>query len=142
LPLQRVREQLPADRHVMTLTLEFGFKKFSESSLTFLGPSDPTDTACAAFLHPVIRHFYRGVEEQFHFGDSLLGRWDRPHERGGAVTSYHAAFQRWLAERLGIEVTIDEPLPGAYRQWSAAEIEEWQSQQIAPAAVAPCSRPS
>jgi thioredoxin reductase len=142
LPLAYVREQLPADRHVITLTLEFGFKKFAESSLTFLGPSDPTNTACAAFLHPVIRYFHGGVEEQFHFGDSLLGRWDRPHERGGAVTSYHAAFQRWIAERLGLELAVEGPLAGAYRPWSAAEIEEWQSRETAAAAVAPCSRPA
>ncbi|MCB1706915.1 MAG: NAD(P)-binding domain-containing protein, partial [Halioglobus sp.] len=86
LPVQYARENLVNDdSHVLLFTLEFGFKKFGESSITFFGPSDPTDPSCAAFLHPVIR-YYRGDEmQEFHFADSLLARWDRPHSSGGAV---------------------------------------------------------
>lgn len=65
--------------------------------MEFLGPSDPNDTEKAVFLHPVIRHYYKGEMEEFHFGDSLLGRWDMPHASGGAVGSYHQAFYKWLS---------------------------------------------
>jgi hypothetical protein len=44
--------------------------------LSFLGPLDPTNTQCASILHPVIRHQFRCESSEFHFGDSLLGRWD------------------------------------------------------------------
>ncbi len=125
-------EQLDFEgQHVLMLTLEFGFEKFKESSITFMGPSDPLDTSCAAFLHPVIRHMYQGVTEEFHFGDSLLARWDRPHGKGGAVMSYHYTFQKWIEEKLGLELNLPEPIAGgAYREWSKEEIQRRQKDHM------------
>ncbi len=131
------------DNHALLLSLEFGFHQFNEPSLTFMGPSDPTDTKCAAFLHPVIRHIHKGRQRsEFHFGDSLLARWDRPHGKGGAVMSYHYTFQRWLEDRLSIDLNLPEPIEGAYRKWSREEVERWQrahKQQTTP--PPPCTRP-
>jgi hypothetical protein len=70
--------------------------------LEFLGPSDPHDTPNSAFLHPVIRHYYQSEMQEFHFGDSLLGRWDLPHSTGGAIASYHTEFYNWLANILNL----------------------------------------
>src|SRR5690606_15765179 len=93
LPRAHAESMLPNDADALILTLEFGFHKHKQTSLEFLGPSDPNDTNCAAFLHPVIRHYHNGaLQGEFHFGDSLLARWDRPHESGGAVMSYHDEF--------------------------------------------------
>lgn len=128
MPLPHVRERfLNGDRHVLVLSLEFGFKHFEESSITFLGPSDPNDTQCAAFLHPVVRHLRAGREEEFHFGDSLLGRWDRPHGEGGAVMSYHYEFQQWIEANLGVDLRLPEPVEGGpFRKWSKEEIAAWR----------------
>lgn len=125
-------EQLDfGDQHVLMLTLEFGFEKFNESSITFMGPSDPLDTSCAAFLHPVIRHMHQGMTEAFHFGDSLLARWDRPHGSGGAVMSYHYTFQKWVEEKLGLELNLPDPIAGgAYHEWSQEEIERWKKDHM------------
>ena len=63
----------------------------------------------AAFLHPVIRYFdEENAEQNFHFGDSLLGRWDLNHAAGGAVASYHYDFQKWLNEVVGLDFNIPD----------------------------------
>lgn len=143
LPIRYARQDLPADRHVLLLTLEFGFKKFGESSLTFMGPSDPTNPSCAAFLHPVIRHIYNGTETEFHFGDSLLARWDRPHETGGAVMSYHFTFQKWIEERFGVDLALGEPSGyGPYRPWSTEETAHWARSREVGSESRPCNRPA
>ncbi|MDY6802257.1 MAG: NAD(P)-binding domain-containing protein [Cyanobacteriota bacterium] len=144
LPLKYVEEQDFGDRHVLILTLEFGFKKFSEPSLSFMGPSDPLDTSCAAFLHPVIRYMSNGETDKFHFGDSLLARWDRPHGTGGAVMSYHYTFQKWLEEKLGLDLNLPEPTEGgAYHKWSEEELLQWQAKSMVyePKEESPCKRP-
>ncbi len=142
LPLALVRERDLGDRHALVFTLEFGFHRFGESSLSFMGPSDPTDTHCAAFLHPVIRHWRQGEESEFHFGDSLLGRWDRPHGTGGAVMSYHHEFLAWLEERLGIDLKLADPVDGgAYRKWTEEEIATWERNQTS-VPPADCVRPA
>lgn len=103
LPVAYLKNHLNPDKHVLILTLEFGFDKFPEkSSLEFMGPSDPHDTENSAFLHPVVRYYYQGNCEAFHFGDSLLGRWDMPHAEGGAIASYHTEFYNWLANIFNI----------------------------------------
>lgn len=145
IPLKLAMERDWGDKHVLLMTLEFGFHNFTEPSTTFFGPSDPTDTKCAAFLHPVVRHMRKGEEvSEFHFGDSLLSRWDRPHGTGGAVMSYHYKFQQWAIERLGLGIELPEAVTegGAYHPWSPEQIEAWRgSQPSEPAMEAPCLRP-
>lgn len=141
-PIDYVRQCDFGDRHVLVFTLEFGFNKFSDSSIKFMGPSDPTDTSCTAFLHPTIRKLgsRNGDEAEFHFGDSLLGRWDRPHGDGGAVMSYHYLFQKWIEENLGVDLHLPEPTEGGpYRKWSEDEIERW-NREMAKQQDFPCSR--
>lgn len=144
LPVQYALENLlDENQHVLVFTLEFGFKKFHESSITFLGPSDPTDSSCAAFLHPVIRYYRGGELEEFHFGDSLLARWDRPHATGGAVTSNHHAFLHWLEARLNTNFGIEEPTEaGPYHKWSDQEKEMWERNNMTTAPNPECVRPN
>ncbi len=123
LPVNYIKKMIPADQHVLILTLEFGFHKQDKSALTFLGPSDPNDTENAVFIHPVIRHFYKNTTSEFHFGDSLLARWDAPHEAGGPVMSYQIEFMNWIKETIGLNFTV--PLfnqPSNYREWTDEEI--------------------
>jgi thioredoxin reductase len=142
LPLHYAETLDVGDDHLLLLTLEFGFHKFAESSLSFLGPSDPTNSACASFLHPVIRHMHRGETSVFHFGDSLLARWDRPHGTGGAVRSYHYEFQEWAKGCLGLDLELPAPVDGGpYHPWSSSEIQTWNERQQATAEPAPCRRP-
>ncbi len=145
LPLEYAQQLDFGEQHVLILSLEFGFNKFEEPSLTFLGPSDPLDTSCAAFLHPVIRYVHKGVTDEFHFGDSLLARWDRPHGTGGAVMSYHYTFQKWLESKLGLNFNLPEPVEsGSYYSWSEEEIRKWQeskSYAISGASTHDCKRP-
>jgi hypothetical protein len=125
LPLNLLRERSFGQDHVFLMTLEFGFHKHEEPPLSFSGPSDPTRPDLAVFIHPVIRHVHKGEEREFHFGDSLLGRWDRPHSSGGAVMSYHGDFAKWLEECLGQQLDISVPDgPSPYRIWSQEEIDE------------------
>lgn len=142
LPLAYAQAQPWEEQHVLLFTLEFGFKQFSEPSLTFMGPSDPQDTSCAAFLHPVIRHRFKGKETVFHFGDSLLARWDRPHGEGGAVMSYHYAFLQWLETQLGVDLQLPEPVEGGpYHKWTEAEKALWEKNQATESMMYPCIRP-
>lgn len=130
LPVANIRERFFGDDHLLLLTLEFGFHKHEAPPLSFSGPSDPTRTDMAVFLHPVIRHLHRGEEDEFHFGDSLLGRWDRPHASGGAVMSYHPEFASWLEDRLGAPLGIDMPAgKSPYRVWSQDELNQWKEMQ-------------
>jgi len=124
LPLEYAISKIPPDHHALVFSLEFGFDKHKGSSLDFLGPSDPNDTKCAAFLHPVIRHYHNGLTDTFHFGDSLLARWDRPHDSGGAVMSYHYDFHKWASEKLGLDVELPSRPESneAFEVWSAEEI--------------------
>jgi hypothetical protein len=104
LPIQNIAERKPRNKKVLQLSLEFGFQHYPDkSSLEFLGPSDPHNTDKSAFLHPVIRYYYQDEYKEFHFGDSLLGRWDMPHNEGGAIASYHSEFYNWLAEIFDLE---------------------------------------
>lgn len=126
-PIAQVPQMDFGDAHVFTITLEFGFHQYSESAITFLGPSDPNAPECAAFLHPVIRYQRQGADPaEFHFGDSLLVRWDRPHGTGGAVMSYHLDFERWVCDKVGFRV-VDTPegngsqSPSAFRPWTPEE---------------------
>lgn len=133
LPIENFRERSFGDDHVFLLTLEFGFHKHDEPPLSFSGPSDPTRPDLAVFLHPVVRHLHDGEEHEFHMGDSLLGRWDRPHSSGGAVMSYHGDFARWLEERVGAPLGIDVPDgPSPYREWSDEEIAQWHEHHRPP----------
>ena len=135
LPIDNLRQRSFGDDHVLLLTLEFGFHKHERPPLTFSGPSDPTQPDKAVFLHPVIRHLHGDEEHEFHFGDSLLGRWDRPHGSGGAVMSYHGEFAKWLEDRLGAPLGIDVPEgPSPYRAWSEEEILEWKRSYQPPVA--------
>jgi len=127
LPVSYLPEVIPGNRHALSITLEFGFHHYSESSLTFLGPSDPNDTPRAAFLHPVIRHHFGNRTEEFHFGDSLLARWDLPHGKGGAVVSYHLDFQKWIKKMIGLDIKIPEPIEGGpFHKWSTDPKEEFE----------------
>ncbi|MFT4646112.1 MAG: thioredoxin reductase [Planctomycetota bacterium] len=104
LPVDYIHKIKDENKKVLQLTLEFGFHKHpGKPSMQFLGPSDPHDTKNSAFLHPVIRYYHKGIESEFHFGDSLLGRWDMPHNEGGAIASYHVEFYNWMAEIFEIE---------------------------------------
>ncbi len=142
LPVARVGEMDFGDAHVFTLTLEFGFHHYSESSIKFLGPSDPNRPDCAAFLHPVIRYRCGEARDEFHFGDSLLARWDRPHGTGGAVMSYHAGFQQWLCGKVGVAIpaangqgdnghAADGHLAGPFRAWTPEEVAAWNERDRA-----------
>jgi thioredoxin reductase len=118
LPMSYMPKVIPEKQHVLSISLEFGFHHYSESSLSFLGPSDPNDTEKAAFLHPVIRHHYQGNVEEFHFGDSLLARWDLPHGDGGAVVSYHLDFQKWIKKVIGLDIDIPKAIEGGpFHRW-------------------------
>jgi len=121
LPVGYIHKIKPVDKHIFILTLEFGFDKHNKPSVEFLGPSDPNNTNMAVFLHPVIRHCYLGEINEFHFGDSLLGRWDMPHATGGAVSSYHLQFYNWMADIIGFEKkSIDtEAENPSYAKWDA-----------------------
>lgn len=132
LPIAQVNKMDFGDAHVFTVSLEFGFHHYSESSLKFLGPSDPNNPDCAAFLHPVIRYRRGTARDEFHFGDSLLARWDRPHGAGGAVMSYHLDFQRWMCGKVGrrhVETAAEAPGNGhaarPFRRWTAEECTAW-----------------
>lgn len=104
-PVEYVKKNINPSEHTFLLTLEFGFHHYpSKSALEFMGPSDPHDTEKSVFLHPVIRHYYQGKTQEFHFGDSLLGRWDMPHASGGAIASYHTEFYNWMAKIFDIEL--------------------------------------
>ena len=143
LPFEYARQQDYGDQHVLFFVLKFGFDKFAESAITFLGPSDPMDTNCAGFLHPVIYHLHQGEWSEFHFGDSLLVRWDRPHEAGGAVMSYHYAFQQWAEQQLGIDLKLSAPVAGgAYRRWSEEEIAKWRTDHAKPPTAAFVCKPA
>ena len=99
-----ITKNLDQNLHTFVLTLDFGFHHYpNKSSLDFMRPSDPNDTEKAAFLHPIVRHYYKGKMDEFHFGDSLLGRWDMVHADGGAIASYHAEFYNWMSTILGLE---------------------------------------
>lgn len=107
LPLKYIQENLHENLHTFSFTLELGFHKHKyNTSLEFMGPSDPNDTHNAVFLHPVIRHYFKGKTEEFHFGDSLLGRWDMIHQDGGAVESYHIDFVSWLEKKLDKKIHL------------------------------------
>jgi thioredoxin reductase len=110
LPVKYIKKILPADKQVLQLTMEFGFHKHpGKSSMQFMGPSDPHDTENSAFLHPVIRYYNKGEMLEFHFGDSLLGRWDMPHAEGGAIASYHTEFYNWMADIFNLEkISVEE----------------------------------
>ncbi len=127
LPITQVDHMDFGDAQVFTLALEFGFHHYSESAVKFLGPSDPNRPDCAAFLHPVIRHRRAAQRDEFHFGDSLLARWDRPHGTGGAVMSYHFAFKQWMCAKVGVEVTPPESgeAAGPFRRWTPQECTAW-----------------
>ncbi|GIV34469.1 MAG: pyridine nucleotide-disulfide oxidoreductase [Chitinophagales bacterium] len=143
LPVAYARNMIPPNRHALLFTLEFGFEKYQETSLNFLGPSDPNNTRCAAFLHPVIRHFHKNKVSEFHFGDSLLARWDRPHSEGGAVISYHYDFQKWAKEKLGLQIKLPRKASsneGPFRKWTAAEIKKWKKMQASMKAEKPRCR--
>lgn len=133
-----IREELPValaattdydDAHVFTVTLEFGFDQYADPAVTFMGPSDPTDPDAAAFLHPVVRHRRGSSSDEFHFSDSLLGRWDLPHAEGGAVTSRQGDFRRWVSAKLGIEPGDVSELSDSFRPWGADEISRWQERR-------------
>jgi thioredoxin reductase len=134
-PLAHAQDHLNPEEHNLLITLEFGFHHHpGRNSLEFMGPSDPNDTPKAAFLHPVIRHYYQGVSSEFHFGDSLLGRWDRPHQEGGAVASYHNDFLEWLQKKTGLSFPQPErkhAADGPYRVWTAEELEAYKSAEMA-----------
>ncbi|MEZ5182486.1 MAG: NAD(P)-binding domain-containing protein [Acidimicrobiales bacterium] len=127
LPVALLELEDPGEDHRFVVTLEFGFHGYRDPAVTFLGPSDPTATEHAAFLHPVVRYRRGDIRREFHLADSLLGRWDLPHATGGAVMPYHEAFRRWFLGCLGDEVPApDADLDGAFRPWSDEEIEAWR----------------
>ena len=68
----------------LTVTLEFGFDRFPEEqdALSFIHLNDPgADGLCAAFIHPVIRHFRDGeLIDELHTHSGLFVRYDRKHE--------------------------------------------------------------
>ena len=129
LPLTHAATLDFSDAFVFFISLEFGFDQYSEPAVSFFGPSDPMNTDAAAFLHPVVRARRSGVETgRFHFGDSLLGRWDLPHATGGAVMPYHEEFRRWVHAHLQIELSESPAEPaGAYRIWEDGERARWVS---------------
>lgn len=104
LPVKYIQKNLDENKHSLQLTLEFGFHHYpGKSSLEFMRPSDPHNTPKSYFLHPVIKHYYQGQIDEFHFGDSLLGRWDMPHSEGGAIASYHTEFYNWLSRIFNLD---------------------------------------
>jgi thioredoxin reductase len=138
LPIDNVRARFRDDEHVFILTLEFGFDKHTEAPLTFRGPSDPTQPELAVFLHPVIRYRHGGKEDEFHMGDSLLGRWDRVHAAGGAVMNYEAQFVAWLEAKLGRSIGVNvASVKTPFRPWSEDEILQWKKDHPEGTADAP-----
>ena len=132
LPVPYLDRFIPENCHALSMTLDFGFQNHNKSSLDFLGPSDPNETEKAAFLHPIIRHHHNGTVEEFHFGDSLLARWDLPHGVGGAVMSYHWEFLHWIRERLDLDIDIPQVTDdGPFHRWSQEEIDAHKQKQSA-----------
>jgi hypothetical protein len=76
--MQQNRE-LHASQHVITLTLEYGFDRYPAQAvaLDFISVADESaDRACAAYLHPVFRHYLDGqLLEETHLGESLVIRY-------------------------------------------------------------------
>jgi hypothetical protein len=86
LPMSYVMQQpeMLGGSEFLTVTLEFGFDKFPEGqdALSFIHLNDPgADGLCAAFIHPVIRHFKDGaLVDELHTHSGLFVRYDRKHE--------------------------------------------------------------
>lgn len=83
LPVAYVLEQtrFTASADIIVLTFEYGFKHYPPGTnpLSFITQADEASSRrCAAFLHPVFRH-YRGGElvEEDNLGDSLTLRYSR-----------------------------------------------------------------
>jgi len=81
LPVAHVQERrdLHAGRHLLTLTLEYGFDRYPDQAvaLDFIFIVDESaDRACAAYLHPVFRHYFDGqLVQETHLGESLVIRY-------------------------------------------------------------------
>jgi hypothetical protein len=86
LPLAYVLEE-PAflgGNELIAVTLEFGYDRFFEGqdALNFIHLNDPGgEGLCAAFIHPVIRHYREGIlVKELHTHSGLFVRYDRKHE--------------------------------------------------------------
>ncbi len=81
LPVAYVQGQrdLHAGRHVIVMTLEYGFENYppQATALDFISVADESaDRACAAFLHPIFRHYFDGhLMAETHLGESLVIRY-------------------------------------------------------------------
>jgi thioredoxin reductase len=83
---------------LITIALEFGFDKFPEGteSLRHIHLNDPAgDGLCAAFLHPVIRHWRDGaLVKELHTHSGLFVRFDAKHTEFAPEFSGNAVFNK------------------------------------------------
>ena len=83
LPVAYVLEQarFTANADILVLTFEYGFKQYPTGTnpLAFITQADENSSRrCAAFLHPVFRHYRNGqLVEEDNLGDSLTLRYSR-----------------------------------------------------------------
>jgi len=113
LPVEYVREkeEFTDGEHLFVVTLEYGFHKYPKnvSTLDFIHPADASNTACSAYLHPVVRYYSRGelVDEQ-HLGESLVVRYDECDYEENAENMYKNTFKTIFNERCHL---VDEEFP-------------------------------
>lgn len=138
LPMDHVRERADlAAGELLTMTLEYGFDRFPRliQPLDFIKPNDPTDMACAAFLHPVFRHYSAGkLTEELHFGESLLVRYDRESvvrsfDESPATNPYVRLLSNFIGRKVGIgdQEPMEEPVyPPELLHWT---VTPWTDEQ-------------
>lgn len=93
------REGLGDAEDLVLLTLEYGFHRFptGASPVDFLYGADPSRPDCSAFLHPVLRHYRRGVlEADVHFHESFEVRYDYESLRGNDVLGHKNRIKNLL----------------------------------------------
>ena len=125
LPMDYVatRPALLGDGDLFTITLEFGFDKFppETDALSFIHLNDPAgDGLCAAFLHPVIRH-YQGskIVQEFHTHSGLFVRFDAKHTEFAPEFSGKAVYNKLFnAINSVVQVVVGERRPSVLTEGS------------------------
>ena len=151
------RADFAAYDYVFTLTLEYGFHRYPDTSASndFLHPSDPTDTSCSAFLHPVIRTYKAGeCIEETQFSESLIVRYDCHFSPDAFGPEFNSKFRQQnenkFANTLNRALNIlPAPLPetafgAVFRPWDEERLAQHR-RQLQEAEVqrknAPCGQP-
>lgn len=88
LPVEFVHEQMAQGRDLVLLTFEYGFHRYPKGTnpLSFITQMDETTSRrCAAYLHPVLRHYRDGeLIDEDNLGESLTLRFSHHRQMGKA----------------------------------------------------------